>query len=103
MTSTQPKQRDDTHKMEMARRHLLERRSQELERVQDLERSLNISPNDRWIVGSDKWRENEQGVAMRTYQRCLDRLESLIVAYIFELTKMNMSQTGKLIVYTRSL
>ncbi|KAK0457967.1 uncharacterized protein EV420DRAFT_1270846 [Desarmillaria tabescens] len=94
MTDTQPQPRDDTRKMETAQRHLLERRSQELERVQDLERSLNISPEDRWIVGSEKWRENEQRVAVRTYRRCLDRLEGLIVARIFELTKMNMSHTG---------
>ncbi|KAK0441211.1 uncharacterized protein EV420DRAFT_1769035 [Desarmillaria tabescens] len=93
-TDTQPQPPDDTRKMETARRHLLERRSQELERVQDLECSLNISPEDRWIVGSEKWRENEQRVAMRTYRRCLDRLEGLIVARIFELTKMNMSHTG---------
>ncbi|KAK0235419.1 hypothetical protein EDD85DRAFT_922540 [Armillaria nabsnona] len=67
--------------------HLLEKRSQELERVQDLERSLNISPDERWMVGSEKWKENEQRVAMRTYRR--------LVARIFELTKMNMSHTGK--------
>ncbi|KAK0209944.1 hypothetical protein IW262DRAFT_1450714 [Armillaria fumosa] len=94
MTETQPQLRDDTCKMETARRHLLEKRSQELERVQDLECALNISPEERWIVGSEKWRENEQRVAMRTYRRCLDRLEGLVVACIFELTKMNMSHTG---------
>ncbi|KAK0489884.1 hypothetical protein EDD18DRAFT_1311113 [Armillaria luteobubalina] len=80
--------------IETAQRHLLEKRSQELERVQDLERSLNISPEERWIVGSEKWRENEQRVAMRTYRRCLDQLEGLVVACIFELMKMNMSHTG---------
>ncbi|KAK0493708.1 hypothetical protein EDD18DRAFT_1310535 [Armillaria luteobubalina] len=85
---------DDTHKMETARRHLLKKRSQELERVQDLERSLNIFPEEQWIVGSEKWRENEQRVAMRMYQHCLDRLEGLVVAHIFELTKMNMSHTA---------
>ena len=31
---------------------------------------------------------------MRTYQRCIDALEGLIVARMFELTKMNRSQTG---------
>ena len=33
---------------------------------------------------------------MRTYQRCIDALEGLIVARMFELTKMNRSQTGML-------
>ncbi|EGO04754.1 hypothetical protein SERLA73DRAFT_44436 [Serpula lacrymans var. lacrymans S7.3] len=34
-------------------------------------------------------------VAMRKYQRALDHLEGLIVARIFELSKMNHSQTGE--------
>ena len=32
---------------------------------------------------------------MRKYQRSLDNLEGLVVARIFELTKMNRSQTGE--------
>ncbi|KAK0499109.1 hypothetical protein EDD18DRAFT_1308436 [Armillaria luteobubalina] len=85
---------DDTRKMETARRRLLEKWSQELERLQDLEQSLNISPDERWTIGCAKWIENEQRVAMRTYRQRLDRLESLVVSRIFELTKMNMSHTG---------
>ncbi|KAK0185560.1 hypothetical protein F5146DRAFT_1105686 [Armillaria mellea] len=76
---------NDTHKMEM---------SQELERVQDLEHLLNISPDEQWTVGLEKWKENEQRVATRTYRHYLDRLEGLVVACIFELTKMNMSHTA---------
>ncbi|PBK84535.1 hypothetical protein ARMGADRAFT_1037030 [Armillaria gallica] len=74
--------------------HLLKKRSQELEGVQDLERSLNISPEEHWTIGLEKWRENEQRVALRTYRQCLDQLEGLIVVRIFELTKMNISHTG---------
>ncbi|KAK0471454.1 hypothetical protein IW261DRAFT_1571959 [Armillaria novae-zelandiae] len=85
--------RDDTRKMETARRRLLEKRSQELECLQDLEQSLNISPEERWTVGCAKWVENEQWVAMRMYHQRLDHLESLVVSRIFELTKMNMSHT----------
>ncbi len=81
--------------METAQRHPLEKRSQELERVQDLECSLNICPEERWSVGSEKWVENEQQVAMQTYRQRLDRLEALVVGRIFELTKMNMSHTGE--------
>jgi len=33
-------------------------------------------------------------VGRRRYQRCLDSLEGLVVARMFELKKMNMSQTG---------
>ncbi|KAK0503746.1 hypothetical protein EDD18DRAFT_1305633 [Armillaria luteobubalina] len=73
---------------------LMEKRSQELECVQDLEQLLNISPDECWMVGCEKWAENEQQVAMRTYHQRLDRLEGLIVSRIFELTKMNISHTG---------
>ncbi|KAK0477167.1 hypothetical protein EDD18DRAFT_1312804 [Armillaria luteobubalina] len=69
-------------------------RSQELERVHDLEHSLSISPEECWTIGLEKWKENEQRVALRTYWQCLDQLEGLIVAHIFKLTKMNMSHTG---------
>jgi hypothetical protein len=33
---------------------------------------------------------------MCRYQHCIDTLEGLVVARIFELTKMNRSQTGEL-------
>ncbi|KAK0478992.1 hypothetical protein IW261DRAFT_1551567 [Armillaria novae-zelandiae] len=89
-----PQTRDDTRKMEMAWQHLLEKRSQELERVQDLEHTLGISPEERWTIGSDKWVENEQRVATRVYRQRLDQLEGLVISHIFELTKMNMSHTG---------
>lgn len=34
-------------------------------------------------------------IVERDYQRALDALEALVVARIFELSKMNMSQTGR--------
>ncbi|KAK0493117.1 hypothetical protein EDD18DRAFT_1310711 [Armillaria luteobubalina] len=94
MTETLPKTQDDTCKMETTQRQLMEKRSQELEHVQDLEQSLNISPDEHWMVRCEKWAENEQQVAMHTYRQHLDRLEGLIVSWIFELTKMNMSHTA---------
>jgi len=41
-------------------------------------------------------------VAMRKYQWALDRIEGLIVARMFELMKMNMSQTGEFINFRKS-
>jgi hypothetical protein len=43
---------------------------------------------------SAEWRAASELVGRRRYQRCLDNLEGLIVSRMFELTKMNMSQTG---------
>ena len=59
-----------------------------------MEKRLNVT--SRWLPGSEEWKAAAEKVSMRQYQRCLDTLEGLIVARMFELTKMNMSQTGKL-------
>jgi hypothetical protein len=49
---------------------------------------------ERWEPGRPEWQRAGELVSMRRYQRALDHLEGLIVARMFELTKMNMSQTG---------
>jgi hypothetical protein len=57
-----------------------------------MEAKMNIALG--WRPGMEEWAKAEKKVSMRNYQRCLDKLEGLIVARMFELTKMNMSQTG---------
>lgn len=86
--------RDTTRIMETARRHALENHDKDLRVVQELELRLEIQ--ERWTIGSTEWQKASQLVAMRKYQRALDVLEGLIVARMFELTKMNRSQTGEL-------
>ena len=49
----------------------------------------------RWAPDSLEWKAAAEKVSMHQYQRCLDSLEGLIVACMFELSKMNMSQTGE--------
>ncbi|KAG6809366.1 hypothetical protein H0H92_000527 [Tricholoma furcatifolium] len=63
-----------------------------LEHVQQLEIVLGITK--RWTDADDEWKAAAIRVKRRRYQRCLDELESLVVSRMFELTKMNMSQTG---------
>jgi len=58
-----------------------------------MEKRLNVS--SRWVPGSGEWEAAAKKVSIRQYQRCLDTLEGLVVARMFELTKMNMSQTGE--------
>ncbi|KAI6146179.1 hypothetical protein BKA82DRAFT_4330387 [Pisolithus tinctorius] len=62
-----------TWKAETARRHAVEMYNKDLRIVQDLESKLNI--DSRWTP--------------ETFQRALDHLEALVVAWIFELSKMN--------------
>jgi len=83
---------DTTGSLETSRRHALEVHEKHLQSVQDLEKKLEIT--QRWKVGSLEWRAAAKLVAMHKYQKALDNLEGLVVARIFELTKMNMSQTG---------
>jgi hypothetical protein len=77
---------------ETKRRHAIENHAKDLLTVQQLEEKLEIE--SRWMPTSAEWRAASELVGRRRYQRCLDNLEGLIVSRMFELTKMNMSQTG---------
>jgi hypothetical protein len=74
--------------------HTREQLGKTLDKVQDLERVLDILPGERWVPGSTQWNKAATLFIHQHYQRCLDELESLVVSRLFELTKMNMSQTG---------
>lgn len=78
--------------LETKRRHALENRDKDLLVVQELELKLTVAV--RWVPDCLEWKAAALMVGKRRYQRCLDDLEGLIVSRMFELTKMNMSQTG---------
>ncbi|KAJ7796124.1 hypothetical protein B0H14DRAFT_3093428 [Mycena olivaceomarginata] len=80
-------------KAELARRHAREKVDRDLEAVQELEEKLGIS--DRWTSESLQWTATVQQVKQKKYQKALDAVELLVVERIFELTKINQSQTGK--------
>jgi len=92
--------RDKTRTCETERRHALEEYDKDLRVVHELEKRLCISI--RWVPGCEDWERTGKMVAMHKYQRALDRIEGLIVAHMFELTKMNMSQTGEFIIFRKS-
>ncbi|KAJ3775255.1 hypothetical protein FB446DRAFT_638291 [Lentinula raphanica] len=83
---------DQTSKIETQRRHALESRDDLKAEVQLLELRLGIK--DRWVSGSEDWERVKKMVITAKYQKALDRLEGLVVARLFELTKLNMSHTG---------
>ncbi|KAF9439708.1 hypothetical protein P691DRAFT_769073 [Macrolepiota fuliginosa MF-IS2] len=72
--------------------HAKERRDQALGLVFESEIWLGVEK--RWAPDMDEWKRVEGLVKHHWYQCCLDDLEGLIVACMFELSKMNMSQTG---------
>lgn len=84
--------KDPTIALEMACRKALENFEKDPTFVKDLEAKLSITV--RWTPECEEWTHAGGMVAMQRYQCALDQLEGLIVAQMFELTKMNMSQTG---------
>ncbi|KAJ7795923.1 hypothetical protein B0H14DRAFT_3093466 [Mycena olivaceomarginata] len=81
-----------TRRIETQRRHASEVFYKRLDAVQDLEQRLGITT--RWVAESEEWKHAAKLVSSRVYQRALDQLQGLIVARLFELSKMNMSGTG---------
>ncbi|KAI6021070.1 hypothetical protein EDC04DRAFT_2939417 [Pisolithus marmoratus] len=81
-----------TMQKETMRHHATENFEKDLKVVQDLEVKLGITKH--WVPEDEEWQTAGCLVANCKYQCCLDQLESLIVAWIFELPKMNQAGTG---------
>ncbi|KAJ7343266.1 hypothetical protein DFH08DRAFT_1009750 [Mycena albidolilacea] len=79
-------------KEDRARRRAQEKVEKDLERVEELEEALDVV--ERWTTESAKWGATVEEIKRRKYAVALNALELLIVERIFELTKMNQSQTG---------
>ncbi|KAI6007111.1 hypothetical protein EDD15DRAFT_2190723 [Pisolithus albus] len=77
---------------ETMRRHALENFEKDLKIVHEIEIKLGVTK--RWVPEDEEWQTAGRLVANRKYQRCLDQLESLVVARIFVLSKMNQAGTG---------
>lgn len=92
-SSSAPGIKDTTRVMETRRRHAYENCSKNLEAVQAMEVRMELT--QRWVPGSTECRDAAKLLHMRKYQRSLDVLEGLVVARVFELSKMNRSQTGE--------
>ena len=76
----------------MKHHNALENWDRDLAVVQELEVKLSVDLG--WNPECPEWTSAALLVGKCRYQQCLDELEGLIVSRMFELTKMNMSQTG---------
>ncbi|KAG1892860.1 uncharacterized protein F5891DRAFT_963824 [Suillus fuscotomentosus] len=72
--------------------HALENYEKDLKIVHDLEMKLGVDKH--WQLEDIEWQNAGWLVVNRKYQLALDTLEGLIVARIFELSKMNRAGTG---------
>ncbi|KAF8128329.1 hypothetical protein K438DRAFT_2000344 [Mycena galopus ATCC 62051] len=84
---------DGTYTPGVSKEDRARRRAQEkVEKDSELEEILDVV--ERWTTESPKWTATVEAIKKRKYTLALDALELLIVERIFELTKMNQSQTG---------
>lgn len=82
-----------TRKLETARRLASERYNDVNQEVVALEVKLGISR--RWDVFDEQYIATAKYIAQRKYIRSLKNLQRLVVLRLFELHKLNLSQTGK--------
>ncbi|KAJ7156363.1 hypothetical protein C8R46DRAFT_1226584 [Mycena filopes] len=74
------------------RRHAQENYDKALAEVQETELKMGVV--DRWLPTSKAWADAAELVSTKRYHLALLKLERLVVQRMFELTKMNLSQTG---------
>ncbi|KAJ6551057.1 hypothetical protein DFH09DRAFT_1086373 [Mycena vulgaris] len=74
-------------------RHAQESYDRVLADVQESEAKMGIDP--RWTLESKEWEDVALLVSRRRYRLSINQLEALVLKRMFELTKMNMSGTGR--------
>lgn len=84
---------DRTRILETSRRHVNELYEHHAAAVFALEAKIPEF-NPRWVPNDPQRIAAAEKLTLREYRRCLDKLESLVVARLSELSKMNKSQTG---------
>ncbi|KAJ7664162.1 hypothetical protein B0H17DRAFT_1162819 [Mycena rosella] len=75
-----------------AKRHARDNYDKAHAAVQGMEQVLEIAV--QWTPETEAWKTAALLVSTRRYRLCVNKLEELVLKWLFELTKMNMSQTG---------
>jgi hypothetical protein len=73
--------------------HAIENQDKDLKAVQGLEVWMDVT--EHWEPRSPECHKAAKLLHMCKYQRALNVLEGLVVACVFELSKMNFSWSGK--------
>ncbi|KAI0700240.1 hypothetical protein C8T65DRAFT_709710 [Cerioporus squamosus] len=81
-----------TRKLETRRRELEDKVRRLTSQVISYELVLHV--NRRWQPGDREYEETTKYIATRNYQRALGRLQRLVIQRLFELHKLNVSQTA---------
>ncbi|CDO74426.1 hypothetical protein BN946_scf184764.g2 [Trametes cinnabarina] len=81
-----------TRKLETKRRTLRENIQNLTAEVVEMEARLNIT--NRWQPGDVQYEETLKYIMTRKYQKALGKLQRLVIQRLFELHKLNLSQTA---------
>ncbi|KAJ7846839.1 hypothetical protein B0H14DRAFT_3086242 [Mycena olivaceomarginata] len=76
----------------VARRHAIEQRNRDIELVEDLEQKLGVET--QWTSDSPQWTATDAALKKHKYLDALDEIEQIILARLFEMTKVHQSGTG---------
>ncbi|KAG6893833.1 hypothetical protein C0992_008500, partial [Termitomyces sp. T32_za158] len=80
-----------TRKADTARRQLNKDRKGLLIEILELEQCMNI--NLRWTPTNSQYQKMAEYVAQRKFEKALDHLQTLVIKRLFELHRLNLSQT----------
>ncbi|KAK7447347.1 hypothetical protein VKT23_014057 [Stygiomarasmius scandens] len=83
-----------TRKIETARRFLSEKRDQLHFELVQLECSMNIPEGQRWKPTDPQYLDTLKYMNNREYQQALEHLHKLVIQRLYELHRLNLSQTG---------
>ncbi|KAG6858604.1 hypothetical protein C0995_015387 [Termitomyces sp. Mi166 len=81
-----------TCKTNTTHRQLNDRCETLLVEILDMEQHMNIDL--RWTVNHSEYQKTAEYIANRKYEKALDHLQTLVIKRLFELHKLNLSQTG---------
>ncbi|KAK7451705.1 hypothetical protein VKT23_012384 [Stygiomarasmius scandens] len=83
-----------TRKAETQRRYLREKREQVLYELVQMECAMGIAEGDRWKPTDPPYLETLKYINEREYRQALESLHKLVIQRLYELHRMNLSQTG---------
>lgn len=91
-SSSYAKDASHTQAIETQRKYATQRYNDVLKEVLEHEARMKIV--DRWTPSSPEYIDTLQYISERKYQRSLQKLQRLVIQRLFELHKLNLSQTG---------
>ena len=85
-------QSSQTMRTESQRRDAQDWLAEARKEVLELEAVLEIT--DCWTPANPEYEKAMRAMSMKKYQESIDKLEELVCQWLFELHKLNLSQTG---------